>query len=109
MEKADQTLLSELAIFEDSFSLGAAQTIAGMESLDAVDVVKGLASLTDNSLIQPYESDGESRFKMLQTIRSFSLKQLSDRGQLDLIKRRFTSYYLNLAEGASLSAIYYLT
>ncbi|HUS15138.1 MAG TPA: adenylate/guanylate cyclase domain-containing protein, partial [Chloroflexia bacterium] len=64
----EQILFRRLAIFAGGCSLDAAQALCG-RGLE-LDVLDGLESLVDKSLLLQYEQpDGEPRFRMLETIR----------------------------------------
>ncbi|MGE0541627.1 MAG: tetratricopeptide repeat protein [Dehalococcoidia bacterium] len=63
-----------------------------------------LDSLVDKSLVQvtPRE-DGEIRFSMLETIRTYALKQLTAQGESEIVAARHAAYYTGLAEQATQS------
>ena len=64
-----------------------------------LDVLEGMASLVDKSLVQQ-EDQGqvESRFVMLETIREYALEKLETSGEKDSTKRAHAAYCLVLAE-----------
>jgi predicted ATPase/DNA-binding CsgD family transcriptional regulator len=75
-----QRLFRCLAVFSGGASLEAVESVCsvGEETL-ALD---GLATLVDHSLVRHREqSDGSSRFEMLETIREFGLEQLGARSE----------------------------
>jgi non-specific serine/threonine protein kinase len=68
-------------------------------------VVDLLMSLIDHSLVQPaatVEPDifNEPRFTMLETIREYALERLVERGGEDILRWRYATHYLALAEQA---------
>jgi predicted ATPase len=90
LKAGEQELFARLGIFAGSWTLEAAEDVAGAD----LDV---LQSLVDKSLVR---HDGE-RFAMLQTIREFSLEMLERSGQAEEMRRRHADHYLALAEEAA--------
>jgi predicted ATPase len=75
----------------------AAEAICGDASIDVLD---GLASLVDRSMLQRGETDGKTRFGMLETIRAFAVERLTASGEADALRRRHAAYFLAFAEAA---------
>jgi predicted ATPase/DNA-binding SARP family transcriptional activator len=69
-----RTLLARLSLFGGGWTLEAAETVC-----DDLDVVDGIASLVDKSLVQLAHSDQDPRFTMLETIRGYAQEQLAAR------------------------------
>jgi predicted ATPase/DNA-binding SARP family transcriptional activator len=90
----EQALFAHLAVFQGGCTLAAAEAVCGPEELLA-----RLAALIDaNVLRQEEQPDGEPRFEMLETIRSFALERLQEAGDRDEIRRRHAEYFLFVAE-----------
>lgn len=102
LDRSEQVLFQRLAVFAAGCTYEATETVcAGTGDLDA-EVIDGLASLVDKSLLQQHEAWGpsgfvESRFVMLETIREFALEQ-QESGELEDLRRRHAGYFLSLAE-----------
>ena len=64
------------------------------------DVFDGIASLVDKSLLRQEETEGEPRFRMLETVREFALERLEESGQGEESRRQFAAWCLALAEAA---------
>ena len=95
----EQTLFRRLAIFVGGFTLEAAQTVGNANRDLALDVLDGIATLVDKNLLKRLEqSDGESRFGMLETIHEYGLEQLVSSGELEAARRHHTDFFLRLAE-----------
>src|SRR5262249_10348679 len=59
-----------------------------------LDVLGGLGSLVDKSLVQQVEQpDGEPRFVMLETIREYGLEQLEATGGTDSVHRAHAEFF----------------
>ena len=106
-------LFRRLAVFVGGFTLEAAESVCGPRSgrfagqgeVDGgspTDVMPGLESLVDQSLIQQSEFRGEPRFSMLETIREYAVErlELDAGGEAAATRRRHTAYFLSLAEEA---------
>ncbi len=68
-----------------------------------LDVLDGLASLSDKSLLRSETSGeggdgGESRFRMLEMVREYGLWQLVDSSEGGVVRRAHAEYYLGLVE-----------
>ncbi len=116
LDPAEQTLFRRLAVFRGC-TLDAAEAVcktpatsAGSPSIAAgplaVDVLDGVASLVEKSLLR-YETlpDGEPWYLMLETIREFALERLTESGEADVIQRRHILHYLELAESREQTVI----
>jgi predicted ATPase/DNA-binding XRE family transcriptional regulator len=123
---AEQTLFRRLGVFVGGATLAAAEAVcgeAGVPLLDPgaadagqaasaprpdlppleLDVLEGLASLLDKSLLgQEVRPDGTSEFTMLETIRAYALEQLTEKGVEEAVRERHARYFLALAEQAEL-------
>src|SRR5262249_30286044 len=62
-----------------------------------LDVLDGLTSLVDKSLILRSDGSGEVRFAMLETIREFGQLALTESGALDEMLERHGEHFLRLA------------
>ncbi len=97
----EQKLFRHLAIFVNGWRLQAAEAICMARGGLSEDMLEGMASLVDKSLLrQEEQAEGETRFWMLQTLREFGLEQLALRGELEATRQAHAEYYLQLAEEA---------
>jgi non-specific serine/threonine protein kinase len=97
LDQPEQALLRGLSVFVGGFTLEAATAVAG----DTVPVMlDGLASLIDRSLLQLQPEEGaapESRFTMLETVRTYALARLHEHEEHEDAQRRHAGYYASLA------------
>ncbi len=105
LDVGEQTLFRRLAVFAGGCTLEAAEAVcgSGTDEGEGSDVLEGLASLVDNSLLValPEASErreGEPRFAMLETIREYALERLVASGEAEEVRRKHAWYYLALAE-----------
>jgi tetratricopeptide (TPR) repeat protein len=87
-------------VFTGGWTLASAEAVCDPGEL-GLDVLEGLTSLVDQSLVRRTESGvGESRFAMLETIREFAQEQLRAGDDLELVLRRHGEHFLGLAVAA---------
>lgn len=98
----EQYLFRRLAVFVDGWDWQAAEEVCMAAGTLEGDVLEGLASLVDKSLLrQEEQAEGETRFWMLQTLREFGLERLAAAGELEVTRLAHAQYYLRLAEEAA--------
>lgn len=97
LSRDEQILFRRLAIFTGGASLNALEALS-QDGLD-VDVLDGLESLVDKSLLRQEEQEnGEPRFRMLETIREYALERLQESGEHENIAQQHVGIYVALAE-----------
>jgi predicted ATPase/DNA-binding SARP family transcriptional activator len=70
LDEAERRALRRLALFNDGFTLEAADAVLGDGALDAIQ------GLVDQSLLSVRETAGGIRYRMLETVREFGRMQL---------------------------------
>jgi non-specific serine/threonine protein kinase len=95
----EQTLFRRLSVFAGGYTLEAAEAVCTAEGDLEMEILDGLASLVDKSLLRRQDGpDGEPRFRMLETIREYALEQLVASREYEALQQRHASYFLDLAE-----------
>jgi predicted ATPase len=99
----EQKLFRRLSVFVGGCTLEAAEAVCNAKGDPGLDVLEGMASMMDKSLVQQPEPEaGEPRFVMLETIREYALERLAVSGDEPVTRRAHAAYCLVLAEeGAS--------
>jgi predicted ATPase len=93
----ERRLFALLSVFAGGWTLEAAEAVCGGD----VDVLDGLTSLVDASLVRRRElDDGTTRFRMLETIREYAAERLAASGRETEIRRRHALHMRDLAEAA---------
>ncbi|HEY8871104.1 MAG TPA: hypothetical protein VIM30_17175 [Candidatus Limnocylindrales bacterium] len=89
LDAPDRRLFERDSVFAGGVCLSQAEEVCGPPSELGRDVLDGLSSLVDASLIRPSpESETEPRFAMLATIRDYALGRLDSSGEAESIGRR---------------------
>ena len=99
LSSAEQRLFRRLSVFVGGCTLESAEAVCDTKSDLDLDLLDGMASMVDKSLLQQAEqANGESRFAMLETIREYALEKLEASGEKAQTKRAHAAYCLVLAE-----------
>jgi tetratricopeptide (TPR) repeat protein len=98
LSQDEQSLFRRLAVFAGGWTLEAAESVCDRGDLE-LDVLDGLASLADKSLVRASATDAD-RFTMLETIREFALEKLEESGEAEEIRRAHFEYFGKLAVSA---------
>lgn len=101
---AEQWLLRQVAVCAGSWSVEAAEAIAGGQTAEAAHhapVIDVLTSLVDKSMIRPDPGPGgEPRFSMLQIVREYALERLAASGEQPAACERHARHFAELAAAA---------
>jgi tetratricopeptide (TPR) repeat protein len=99
----EQKLFRRLSVFAGGCTLEAAEAVCDAGEDLGVDVLDGVASLVDNSLLaQRVSEDGEPRFVMLETFREYGRERLLEHGEAAATERAHAAYMLVVAEEETL-------
>jgi len=107
LNAAEQSLVRRLSVFTGGCTLEAVEAVCDTKGDLGIDVLDGISSMVDKSLIQQLEQTGaEPRFLMLSTIREYALERLVESGEEFATRRAHAAYCIVLAEecGEDLSA-----
>jgi predicted ATPase/DNA-binding CsgD family transcriptional regulator len=99
LSAAEQILLRRLSVFT-GWSLDMAEEVGADDGLPTEDVVGVLAGLVDKSLVvvEP-EVLGQTRYRMLDSIRAYAAQRLAEAGESAAIQLRLRDYTLAVCEG----------
>jgi predicted ATPase/DNA-binding SARP family transcriptional activator len=105
LSAAERALLRRLSVFVGGFTLASAEAVCGEDR--AFHVLDLLTSLVEKSLVLVQEREtrsgrgGESRYRLLETIREYAREHLSEAGESTLLRQRHAEHCLAWADGAS--------
>ncbi len=101
LDANERRLFRQLSVFVGGWTLEAAEAVCNAVNDPPMDLLQGVASLLDKSLLQQIGQEGEEpRLVMLETIREYGLELLAASGELEVIRQAHADYYLKLAEEA---------
>ncbi|NNN38260.1 AfsR/SARP family transcriptional regulator, partial [Streptomyces sp. S3(2020)] len=97
LDEPERILARRLSAFPGGATLAALETVCSDPDVPADDVLYVLGALIEKSLVQEVrDADGESRYRMLDTVRAYAARRLAESG--DDLTARFTAYHLALAQ-----------
>ncbi len=101
LDAGEQRLFRRLSAFVGGCTLEAVEAICATLGDAPAQVVDGVASLIDKSLLRQTEQEEEEpRLVMLETIREYGLEALIDQQEMETTCAAHAAYYLRLAEEA---------
>jgi predicted ATPase/class 3 adenylate cyclase/DNA-binding CsgD family transcriptional regulator len=102
LNPAERILLDRLSVFAGGWTLAAAEAVASRYDIGEWQVLDGLAALVDKSLVQADETQGSTRYRLLETVRHYAAERLTLRPGSELGETRTAhrDYYLALVEAA---------
>jgi predicted ATPase/class 3 adenylate cyclase len=99
LNEGEQVLFARLSVFSGGCALEAVEAICDAVGDFLVDVLEGLSSLVDKSILRQEEGvEEEPRFVLLETIREYARERLELSGEAAEIRRLHAEYFLALAE-----------
>jgi predicted ATPase/DNA-binding winged helix-turn-helix (wHTH) protein len=89
----ERKLWRRLGVMRDAFTLEAAETL-GLDGLDDFSIVEILDSLVEKSLVAIDARGGETRYRLLESLRLYAFDKLVLSGELECARRRHAEYWL---------------
>ncbi len=105
LDPLERTLFERFSVFPGGYDAeagAAVGTIAGMEPWDVLDAGAGLVA---KSLVVADDSSGTTRYRMLETIRTYTRERLEEEGEVDETLLRHALHYVRFAEEAGLALL----
>lgn len=98
LDSGSRRLFEELSVFMGSFAIDEVEAVSSHEDLD--DILDGLTTLVENSLLLQTGTSGTPRFRMLTVIREYAYAALSARSGDAETQDRHARTFLDLADAA---------
>jgi predicted ATPase/class 3 adenylate cyclase/DNA-binding CsgD family transcriptional regulator len=98
LDDSEKAMLRRLAVFAGGFTLEAAESVCADGIVDAYGVLEVLSRLVDKSLVHADVTEGEGRYRLLETIRVYAQGKLLEAGESETTRDRHRDYFLALAE-----------
>jgi predicted ATPase/DNA-binding winged helix-turn-helix (wHTH) protein len=93
LSDVERTVLRRLSVFVAGFTLEAAQRVAGDPDIGKEEVFDAVAGLLVKSLASADTSGPATRYRLLDTTRTYAAMKLTDAGEADILRRRHAEYY----------------
>lgn len=93
--------LCRIASFSGAFDLGAAHSAVGDAELDSGDVSELVWSLAEKSLVVVESTAGATRYRLLESVRSYALRKLTADGDRAGVAGRLADWYARMLDTAS--------
>ena len=101
LDEGEKILFGRLGVFSGGAALEAIEAVCDAQGDLPVDVLDGVSSLLDKSLLRQEEGAwGEPRFVMLETIREYASEWLEASGEAEELRRLHAEYFWALSEEA---------
>ncbi|MEU4477932.1 hypothetical protein AB0F68_07710 [Micromonospora sp. NPDC023966] len=94
---SERAVLRRLAPHPGGCTLAAAEAVCGGDDVPVSDVAELLGRLVDRSLVVRLDSTSGSRYRLLETVRTFCVERLAQAGEAEVIHRRYEGYFAGLA------------
>lgn len=99
LKEPERILMRRLAVFTGGWTLDMAEQVCAGNGLRAEDVLRVLCDLVDKSLVlADAEVAGQTRYRMLETIRQYAVEQLAGSGEEAEMRRRHRDHMIDIAD-----------
>ena len=95
----EQLLLRRLSVFAGGWTLDTTEEVCSRDGIETYDVLDFLTQLVNKSLVvvMEHSQSGETRYRMLETIRQYAREKLLEVGGGEIIRDRHLAYFVKLA------------
>ncbi len=95
LTEGERRLLHRMGAFAGRFDLGAIKEVCAIDGQTAARVADLTARLVEKSLLLKLGDNGG--YQLLETIRQYSIEQLTAAGEIDVVRERHARFYLGVA------------
>jgi predicted ATPase/class 3 adenylate cyclase len=98
LKEDERRLFEQMSVFPAGATLDAVEAVCA--PTPGADVIEGLSSLADNSLLRQVEGElGEPRYVMLETIKEYAAERLEERPEIGLgVRRAHAEHFADFAQ-----------
>jgi predicted ATPase/DNA-binding CsgD family transcriptional regulator len=96
----ERNLFQRLSVFAGGFTLGAAEAVCAGEGLEWDEVLGLLSRLVDKSLVTVRENGGQTRYRLLETVRQYGREKLDGSEEGAGVGLRHATFFVRFAEEA---------
>ena len=93
----ERVVFRRLAVFRGGFALDAVQIVAAGGDIKTHQVLDEVTLLVDKSLVVAENMTGQTRYRLLETVRQYALEKLAECGEADAVRTQHRDYYTAMA------------
>jgi predicted ATPase/class 3 adenylate cyclase len=93
LSEPERALFRRLSVFAGGWTFEAAESIGG-----DLDMLNSLTQLVNKSLVTVDDESGQTRYRLLETIRQYCRDKLSEVGAADELRNRHLEYFADFAD-----------
>jgi tetratricopeptide (TPR) repeat protein len=99
LNERQRAAFERMSVFVDGASFQAADAICADEELPTGEIATVLGDLVDRSVLiaSQRDEDGQTRYRLLDTLRDFGRERLADAGALEELRRRHAHHFGSFA------------
>ncbi|BBY81147.1 LuxR family transcriptional regulator [Mycolicibacterium pulveris] len=98
LTETERILLRRLAVFADGFDLDAAEAVCADTDAERAQLIDVLGLLVEKSLVVADDSGERMRYRLLETVRQYSMEKLAASGEADTVRNRQRDHYATTAK-----------
>jgi len=100
LDERARALFCRLGAFVGGFDLRAVEHVAVGDPLDALDMAELVPALVERSLVVADTTRTPARYRLLETLRDYTVDRLTERGEFDAVAHRHADYFVAFAHQA---------
>jgi predicted ATPase/class 3 adenylate cyclase/Tfp pilus assembly protein PilF len=100
LDDASKRMLERVAVFAGGWTLDAAETVCAGDGIAEGQILELQSSLVDKSLVAVETVRGESRFRLVETVRQYAREKLLEQSNGIAVRDRHRDHFLALADTA---------
>ncbi len=101
LSESERILWRRLSVFIAGWTLDAAHSVSADEIVPRSQVLELLSHLVDKSIVIVEERKGQTRYRMLETIRQYGLEKLESSSEFAQMHRNHLALFLQVAQNAT--------
>jgi predicted ATPase/DNA-binding SARP family transcriptional activator len=98
LPELERALLRRLSVFSGGWALKAAEEVVSFGEMAPEEVLDLLCNLVDKSLVLVEDQGAKVRYGMLETVRQYGTRMLSEEEEVEEARRRHANFFVQLAE-----------
>jgi non-specific serine/threonine protein kinase len=98
LSETERVLFRRLSVFAGGWTLEAAEAICEGGNVEAANILDVLTSLVDKSLVLAETQAGESRYRLLETVRQYARDRLVEAGEEAVVRTQHRAWCVTLAK-----------